>query len=214
MVTQLEHLLEERHQISVIEERNRLARDLHDSVKQQAFAASAQLGAALTHFKPDPEEAEVHLAEAEKLLDDVRQELTDLIRELRPVALKGRGLATAVCEYASDCANQTNIDIDVRTQGERPLPLETEQTLFRIVQGTLANVVQHSQASHASILLNYGPSTLVLTVSDNGRGFDTSKRHNRLGLRSIQERAELIKGNLKIESDFGKGTKVTVKCNC
>jgi NarL family two-component system sensor histidine kinase LiaS len=211
MAAQLENLLEERHQMSVMEERNRLARDLHDSVKQQAFAASAQLGAARAHFHPDPDEAEGHLVEAEKLLYEVRQELSDLIRELRPFALQGRGLATAVREYAVDCSNQTGIEIYVRTQNERTLPLEVEQALFRIVQGALANVARHSQANRAEIRLAYGVDELTLTISDNGRGFDVTKQHNGLGLRSMYERAEMINGELMVESALGRGTKVRIK---
>lgn len=210
MAAQLENLLEERHQMSVMEERNRLARDLHDSVKQQAFAASAQLGAARAQFHPDPVEAEEHLVEAEKLLNDVRQELTDLIRELHPFALQGRGLATAVREYALDCSNQTGIDINVLIQNERPLPLEIEQALFRIVQGALANVARHSQADRAEIRLVYGMEELTLTISDNGHGFDTTKQHHGLGLRSMNERAEMINGKLLVQSALGRGTRVRI----
>lgn len=211
MAAQLENLLEERQQLSIMQERNRLARDLHDSVKQQAFAASAQLGAARAHFHPDPNEAEGHLIEAEKLLYEVRQELTDLIQELRPFALQGRGLATAMREYALDCSNQTGIEIVVRIQNEKSLPLEIEQALFRIVQGALANVARHSQADRAEIRLVCETEELTLTISDNGRGFDTTKQHHGLGLRSMSERAEMINGELLVESALGRGTKVRIK---
>jgi signal transduction histidine kinase len=211
MAAQLENLLEERQQMSVMEERNRLARDLHDSVKQQAFAASAQLGAARAQFHPDPVEAEEHLVEAEKLLNEVRQELTDLIRELHPFALQGRRLGTAVREYALDCSNQTGIDINVLIQNERSLPLEIEQALFRIVQGALANVARHSQADRAEIRLVYGMEELTLTISDNGRGFDTTKQYHGIGLRSMIERAEMINSELLVQSALGRGTKVRIK---
>jgi signal transduction histidine kinase len=212
MAAQLANLLVERQQLSVMEERNRLARDLHDSVKQQAFAASAQLGAARTRFRSGPEQAEAHMVEAEKLMYEVRLELTDLIQELRPIALQGRGLATAVREYVLDCSNQTDIEIDVRIHGERALPLEIEQALFRIVQGGLANVARHSQADHAEVMMIYGPETIKLSITDNGRGFCVNSKHNGFGLPSMYERAELINGDLSIESEIGKGTRVTVKC--
>ena len=80
-----------------MEERNRLARELHDSVKQQAFAASAQLAAAHSLYKRDPDTAENNLSEAERLVDDVRRELTDLIHELRPAALKGEVICRPGC---------------------------------------------------------------------------------------------------------------------
>jgi NarL family two-component system sensor histidine kinase LiaS len=212
MAAKLANLLEERHKISVMEERNRLARDLHDSVKQQTFAASAQLGAAHEHFASDPEEAEVHMAEAEKLLNEVRQELTDLIRELRPVALGGRGLVAAVQEYASDCANQNEIDVSVVVRGERRLPLDVEQDIFRIVQGALSNVVRHSNASIADVQMNFDLTSFTLIVSDNGEGFDATHEFAGLGIRSIRERAEMLNGSLMIESVEGQGTTITLKC--
>lgn len=212
MAAKLAILLEERHKISVMEERNRLARDLHDSVKQQTFAASAQLGAAHAHFSSNPGEAEVHLAEAEKLLNEVRHELTDLIRELRPLALEGRGLVTAVQEYANDCAIQNEIDINVVVRGERRLPLDVEQDIFRIVQGALSNVVRHSQARNADVQLNFDLTSFTLIVSDDGRGFDSTQEFNGLGIRSIRERAEMLNGSLMIESQVGQGTTITLKC--
>ncbi|NIM92871.1 MAG: HAMP domain-containing protein [Anaerolineales bacterium] len=214
MADQLKSLLEERQQLSVMEERNRLARDLHDSVKQEAFAASAQLGAAITHVNSGSHEAEFHLRETEKLLDEVRQDLTDLIQELRPVVLKDRGLVAAVREYASDCANQSDLNIDVHINGERPLPLEIEQALFRIVQGALANVVRHSGASLAEVRLTYQPTRVSLIIRDNGHGFDLRKIQNGVGLRSIRERAAIINAHLSIESRINEGTTITVNCIC
>ena len=211
MAQQLESLLEKRQAISVMEERNRLARDLHDSAKQQAFAASAQLGAARALWQQDPEAAQAHLVEAVALVDEVRQELTHLIQELRPAALKGTGLAGALRDFALDWANQNGIEADVRVQGERPLPLETEQTLFRIAQEALANVARHSQARKAEISLIYDTSSIGLTVSDDGQGFDVSRKQSGLGLRSMRERAELLQGTLVVVSTLGRGTKVLVK---
>jgi len=210
MAKQLQNLLDERREMSVLEERNRLARDLHDSAKQQAFAASAQLGAARALLKQDPQAADAHLLEAEGLVYEVRQELTALIHELRPVGLKGRGLATALHEYAIDWAHQSGIEIDVRVQGERMLSLEVEQALFRIVQEALANVARHSQARHAEVLLVFDASSIALTVSDDGQGFDTSQGQDGLGLRSMRERAESLKGTLTVESTLGRGARVSV----
>jgi signal transduction histidine kinase len=199
--------------LSIMEERNRLARELHDSVKQQAFAASAQLAAARTHLNPVPDEAEENLVEAERLVYEVRKELTDLIRELHPVGLQGGGLAAAVQDYVMDCRNQTGIDIDVRVQGERGIPLDIEQTLFRIIQEALANVARHSQAKRAEVRLIYDVNNITLTIWDNGIGFDPNHRHYGLGLRSMRERVELIGGDLIITSGHRKGTKITVRCS-
>src|SRR5439155_12671858 len=99
------------------EERNRLARDLHDSVKQQVFAVSMQIGATKVLLKRDVDAAEVRLNEAEKLVRQAQQELTSLIRELRPVALEGKGLVAALRELATSWAQQTGIVANLRVEG-------------------------------------------------------------------------------------------------
>lgn len=198
--------------MSIIEERNRLARDLHDSVKQAAFAASAQLGTALVNYPAQGDATHSHLLEADKLLDSVRQDLTDLIHELRPITLQSKGLAAGLQEYCNDWAKQSALDVSVRIHGERILPPEVEHTIFRIIQGALSNIARHSKASHAEIRLHFNPTSVTLIVTDNGIGFDIDKNHKGLGLRSIQERVDLLGGTLDIQSQTGKGTKITIKC--
>ncbi len=213
MARQLEDLIDEREELSALEERNRLARDLHDSVKQQAFAAAAQLAAVNAELDTDPQKAKIHLREAETLAYSIRQELTDLINELHPVALKGQGLVPELRSYLSDWSQQNDIQTDLRIQGERPLPIDIEQTLFRIIQGALSNIARHSGALHAEIRLFYSSDTVTLTITDDGRGFDPKKQRYGLGLRSIQERTEILKGSVDIISALGKGTCITVSCN-
>lgn len=212
MVNKVETLLEESHNASVLEERKRLARDLHDSFKQQTFAASALLGAARSHFGTNSDEAEAQLIEAEKVLNEVRVGLTEFIRELRPSALEGRGLINAISEYSQDCAEQNDIDIKVCVEGGRRLPLNVERTLFRIVQGALSNVVRHSDATSAEVQLTYDTTSITLVITDNGVGFDTTLDHRGLGIRSIRERVEMINGSLNIESGIDQGTTITIKC--
>jgi NarL family two-component system sensor histidine kinase LiaS len=214
MAEQLQSLLQRRQEMAVAEERNRLARDLHDSAKQQAFAASAQLAAAVALSEQDPQAAKPHLLEAEKLVDKVRKELTSLILELRPADLEGGGLASALHKYAVDWAHHSDIEIDMQVHGERPLPLEVEQTLFRIAQEALANTSRHSQAHCAEILLAYDDEAVTLTIVDDGCGFDATEPQGGLGLRSMRERAELIAGHLTIKTELSEGTLVSVKCTC
>lgn len=208
MALRLQQLLESRRELAVMEERNRLARDLHDSAKQQAFAAAAQISAAKTLLTDDPESAAKHIEEAERLTDDLRAELTALIQELRPVALEGKGLASAIREYAADWSRQNGIGHEVRVKGERVLPLEIEQTLFRIVQEALANVARHSEADGVELLLAYTGEEIAVTVTDNGHGFDAAARHNGFGLSSMRQRTEAAGGDFCIDSTPGKGTAI------
>ena len=99
MALQLQNLLQTRQELATLEERNRLARDLHDSVKQQFFATAMQIGAAQALLPQQPATAQTHLMEAERLAHQAQQELTTLIRELRPAALEGKGLAAALRDY-------------------------------------------------------------------------------------------------------------------
>jgi NarL family two-component system sensor histidine kinase LiaS len=208
MAAQLKNLLQERQQMAVSEERNRLARDLHDSAKQQALAASFQLGTAVTLLDSDPPTARKHLLEADKLVDSVRVELTDLIHELRPPTERG-DLKEIINSLAVEWAHQNDIRTDVTVQVAVVLPLEMEQTLCRILQEALANIARHSEATLATIALNHDDSVLSLKVSDNGVGFDTGARYSGMGLRSMRERAKLFSGNLTIQSEPGQGTTIS-----
>jgi signal transduction histidine kinase len=145
-------------------------------------------------------------------VDEVRLELTDLIHELRPAALQDQGLAAALRVYAGDWSQRNGIAAGVQIQGDRALPLETEQALFRIAQEALANVVRHSQAQRVEISLAHDTGSTRLTISDDGHGFEPGDQHQGLGLRSMQERAELLAGELRIESASGEGTRVSVTC--
>jgi len=209
MAEQLQNLLETQQRLTVMEERNRLARDLHDSAKQQAFAVAAQLGAARALLQRDPRTAETHIAEAERLAHELRQELTSLIQELRPAALKGQGLATVLREYAAGWSHQAGVQVEVRVQGERSLPLEIERNLFRITQEALANVSRHSQANSVEILLASDMNSVALAVIDDGQGFDVDGQRSGVGLHSMRERAESLGGSLSVDSLPGEGTRIS-----
>jgi NarL family two-component system sensor histidine kinase LiaS len=210
MSQQLQGLLETRRELAVVGERNRLARDLHDSVKQQAFAAAAQISAARKLLEDDPKAAETHIREAERLTFALRQELSSLIQQLRPTALEGKGLAAALNEYAEDWSRQNRIAAEVHVQRQRALPLKIEQAVFRIVQEALANVARHSNASRVEIDLAYTKENVSCTIHDNGGGFDPGKSDKGFGLRSMGERIDTLGGILAIESNQSKGTSISI----
>jgi NarL family two-component system sensor histidine kinase LiaS len=209
MAGQLQQLMETRRELVLVDERNRLARELHDSAKQQAFAAAAQISAARKLIPKDPEAAEARTEEAEHLIDDLRKELTNLIQELRPVALEGKGLASAVRAYSEDWSRQNGIALQVNTKHERPLPLDTEQMIFRIIQEALANVARHSQAGNVEIGLVYSDSDITCMINDDGLGFDPKAKSDGFGIRSMQERAAALGSKVTFESAPGKGTRIS-----
>ncbi len=206
MAQELQISVDTQLELAVVNERNRLARDLHDSVKQQAFAAAAQAGAARKLLKENPEAAQAHIEETEHLIRGLRQELTNLIQELRPVALGGEGLVTALKQYTEDWSRQNLTELDIHVQDEQALPLNIEQTVFRIVQETLSNIARHSEASYVDIGLVYNQQKISCTIIDNGHGFDQDEKHTGFGLRSINERTLSLGGRLTIKSTPGEGT--------
>ncbi len=212
MAEELQNLLATRAELAALEERNRLARELHDAVKQQVFATAMQVAAARHLLAQDLERAKIHLEEAERLARRTQQELAVLIRELRPAALEGKGLVAALREYVAEWSQQTGIEADLRVQGERGLPLHVEQALFRIVQEALSNVAKHSEATHVDIRLLWARDEVTLIVADNGRGFDVDAvRGKGLGLRSIEERVAGLRGQVRIESKPGQGARVVAR---
>ena len=210
MAQELDGLLDTRRELVQIEERNRMARDLHDTVKQQAFAASAQISTAKKLLAQNPNKAFENIEEAERLTNALRKELTNLIQELRAPALEGKGLATALQDYSQDWSRQNETELEIRLQGERPLPLEIEQTVFRIVQEALANVARHSNADKVEVELVYSSKELSCTIRDNGCGFDPAQALLGFGIRSMQERAKTLGSQLNLESAAGEGTIITL----
>jgi signal transduction histidine kinase len=211
MARQLQSLLRRRQDIAVSEERNRLARDLHDSAKQQALAASFELGTALTLYERQPQEAKRHLAEADTLVDSVRRELTDLVDELRPQSMDGDDFSETVNGYGLEWSHRSGIRLNIHVDGsDKNLPPVTCESLFRIAQEALANVARHSSASQAELSIDYEKDSVTLVIKDNGRGFDMSVPHSGLGLHSMQERAESLGGSFSVASEPGQGTRIVV----
>jgi signal transduction histidine kinase/ligand-binding sensor domain-containing protein len=209
--TQVEEALHQREREKVVaEERNRLARDLHDSAKQEALAASFHLDTALTLFDNDPKIVKNHLVEADKLIDSVRRELTDLIYELRPSAMNGERFDETINEYLVEWAHQTDIEANLQVTGFVDLSLEIKQAIYRIMQEALANVARHSAADQVKVALEYEDNHVQMTICDDGQGFDTEQHFSGIGLESMRERAVSFQGDFQIESEIRKGTKIII----
>ena len=213
MAAQLESLIDARQELATLEARNRMARDLHDSVKQQVFATSFQVAAARALVERDAEAAEAHLRQAEELARQAQRELNVLISEMRPAALEGRGLAAALRDYVGSWSQRVEIPADVHVRGERETALEVEQALFRVTQEALANVARHSGAANVEVDLIFAADAITLRVADDGRGFDPARVPSEaFGLQSMRERMEKLGGRAEVESAPGKGTRITCVC--
>jgi signal transduction histidine kinase len=204
-------LFEQTKDLAVMEERNRLARDLHDSAKQKAFAALAQLGTIRGILNGNGNKVSMHLNEAENLVSDVIQELTFLVQEIYPIALQEKGLPAALRDYIYEWENRNDASVQLVTRNDRRLHFEVEQALYRVTQEALANVARHSRSRRVDISLVYNGDSVQLSLSDDGCGFDVDSKSYGMGLRSIRERVSSIHGTVQIQSAPGHGTRILVQ---
>src|SRR5437868_678908 len=206
-------LYERSRELSVIEERNRLARDLHDSVTQTLFSVALTAEAAATLLDRDTAAAKTQLEELKAMTQDAVQEMRSLVFELRPAELEADGLVATLRKHIDVLRRVRPVDIDLRVTGERRLPLDVERGVLRITQEALNNALKHADASHIAVTVDMHRS-ITVTVCDNGVGFDASDariRLKRLGLTSMQERAEALGAHLDLISAPGSGTTVRLE---
>ena len=206
-------LFERSRELSVIEERNRLARDLHDSISQTLFSLSLRAEAAANMADTDPGRAAAELGYVRELATDALAQLRSIVFELRPADLAAEGLVDTLAKHLEVLRRVNGQRIDFISGGEtRPAP-DVELALFRIVQEAVSNAVKHAQASTVTVSLDLtGGASAV--VADDGVGFDPSSRRIRerhLGITSMEERAAAIGASFKIDSAPGAGTTVTVQ---
>jgi NarL family two-component system sensor histidine kinase LiaS len=218
MAERLHNLLQTQQQLAMLEERNRLARELHDTIKQQIFAALMQVRAARNLMQSDLAGAGRHIEEAESLIKTSQQDLGQIISELRPAALDGQGLASALRVYAENWSKHARMLATLKVTNERALPFEIELALYRVAQEALSNVARHSHASAVTLNLDYSAASnsgdqarqVRLTIQDNGIGFEPAHPpRNGYGLLTMRERLETVKGVLEIHSPPGGGTTLT-----
>src|SRR6266705_1947215 len=199
MAQQVQALLDTRQELTLMEERQRVARDLHDSVKQHAFAISLLIGAAQSRLPGEPEAAQTYLVRAGDLADHTRQELTAILQQLRPAALVEDGLRTALQDYTRQWSQRNGIAAEFSVQGGYSIPLDIEEALFRVAQEALANVARHSQASQVQVQLEQEPGQVCLAIHDNGTGFDMAQGTGKgQGLTNMRERVDAHRGTLSI----------------
>jgi NarL family two-component system sensor histidine kinase LiaS len=214
MAEQLQHLLKTKQDLATLEERNRLARDLHDSVKQQVFATTMQIGAAKAVLGQDSDETMKHMDQAEQLSRQAQTELGSLISELRPVTLSEAGLISALEDYANAWSQQNAVELKFVISDIPAISIEIEQALFRITQEALANIARHSKATSVKIEMSGLNSVIVLSIIDDGIGFDLPEVSEKgMGLSSMRERIQAVSGQLEIESQPGGGTRITAICS-
>jgi len=206
-------LHQQAEQLAVVRERQRLARDLHDSVTQTMYSLSLYADAtqkALQGKKVD--KALKNLDELRKMVRETMLDLRLLIFELHPPILQKEGLVTAIKTRMDSVEARSGIRTEFNVHNEKRLPVDTETELYRITQEALTNVVKHAKADHVNLSMHYYQDKFKLKVQDNGIGFDSSEAGNRggLGLKNIQERVQRMNGKITIESVPQTGTTLDI----
>ncbi|MBI1277952.1 MAG: hypothetical protein GC179_07480 [Anaerolineaceae bacterium] len=207
---ELARLYRESTEQATYNERQRLARELHDTVSQMLFSASA-LAQTLPHVqKKDAAKGKMQLEEVIQLNRSALSQMRVLLFDLRPGNLKHMELVDLFDQLAIAARGYRQIDITTQVDVAVPLPEAVHLGLYRIVQEALNNIVKHSEATEAGIELAANDDQLILQITDNGIGFDGDKQTAGFGLDSMRERAAMLGGVLTLMSQKGKGTEIKV----
>ena len=194
--------------VVIAEERHRLARELHDSVTQSVFSLSLAAEGLKATIQSTPA-LDFLIAQA----DRVRQEMRGLINELRPIDLGSQMLDEAIQNHAASLQRATGLQVGTQIKGNvHEIPLTIQHNLNRILQEALSNVTRHAHATQVTVSLIVDERSVTLSVRDNGQGFDVPDKQQEhlgsMGLISMQERAEILGGKLRITSTRGMGAEV------
>ena len=210
---QLREYAAQAEELAAAQERNRLARELHDSVTQTIFSMTLTAESSRILLKRDPKQVEPQLDRLNELAQGALEEMRTLIHELRPAAVVEDGLIPALHKHVASLNQRDGLVVELNVHGDASIGGEQAQGLFRIVQESLNNVSKHARVDKALVTLQQTNGRVVLAIEDKGVGFDVSEvppGEEHMGLSSIRERTEMLKGNLKVESAPGQGTRITV----
>ena len=210
-----DQLLQQVSKTAAQEERNRLARDLHDSIKQQIFSIVVNAAAVKARWEYNPAGARKAVDDIERTAQEAQVEMQALLQQLRPTALENVGLVESLRMQCQ--ALGYRIDAEITTElselpPEELLPVGAQEMIFRIVQEGFANIARHARAAHVWLSLRQQGDALLVEIGDDGQGFELAQVNERpqtyggMGLSNVRERVNDIGGTLKIWSLPGKGT--------
>lgn len=196
--------------LSAAQERNRIARDLHDSVGHALTALNFQLQTAIKLYKPDPNQAEEFLTEAQRLVKLATQEVRQSVQALRSDTLETQPLETLIQSLVDDLRSTTGIMPTVNLDVQVSPPSHLVMPVYRIIQEGLNNIRKYAQASEVTIELCANATEVQFQICDNGRGFDPHSVAGGYGLKGMHERVAVLKGLFLVESSPGDGCQIHV----
>jgi signal transduction histidine kinase len=196
--------------LAAVQERNRIAREIHDSLGHVLTALNVQLQTALRLWKTDSSQSEHFLGQAKQLGDMAMREVRRSVASLRQESKMEKPLDIAVESLVNDFHHNTGIELQTQIKLQSCLPPHVVKTIYRIMQESLTNICKHAQATSVSIDLYEDSNRIDLLIEDNGNGFYTDSTQTGFGLLGMQERVKDLKGKFQIESSPSKGCRVKV----
>ncbi len=192
-----------------LQERNRIARDIHDSLGHSLTALNIQLEGALKLWQANPKKAQTFLAEAKRLGSTALQEVRQSVSTLRSDPLQGRTLEEAIAALVEDAERATGVLPNYSINLWCPLPIEVSTAVYRIIQEGITNICKHAAATEVQIHLSATTKDVSLVIQDNGRGFRLEQNTTGFGLQGMRERAVALGGSFDIDSEPAAGCRIT-----
>src|SRR5690625_2930862 len=207
-------LAQQAHIAATIEERQRLARDLHDAVSQQLFALTMVSQATEKLIDKNPQLAKEKIKEIAEMALQAQNEMRALLLHFRPIYLSGETIREGLLRLIEDLKKKCTLRFDVEIDEDINLSQSKEEHIFRLIQEALSNILRHANASNVHLLMKNLDNELFVHINDDGIGFDLETKLNKrtsYGLKTMRERCEEIGGTFKIRSKKGEGTYIDVR---
>jgi signal transduction histidine kinase len=207
----LTHYSSTLEQLATTRERSRLARELHDTLAHTLSGLAVQLETVKAYWDVDREMSRLSLEKSIATAHSGLEETRRALKALRATSLDDMGLAKAVETMVTTAASRGNLKLDLSIAEAIPgLSPDVEQSVYRIAQEAITNVVNHADAKHLVVRMDFAGGKLLMSIIDDGKGFDVEKAHrsSQFGLTGMKERAQIIGGDFSIKSEPGKGTTV------
>lgn len=215
-IARVEEIARLRGEVALADYRSRLSQEMHDGIQHYLVTIAARLSLADKLVEGDPAQAAKMAVEQLHTVGQAADELRYLVRRLRSPVIERQGFVSALREHLDLFAERSSLAISVETEGDvRPLPPDSEQAAFRIVQEALTNAEKHAEATQVKVSLAFRHDAFECCITDNGVGFDASQERAEadteegLGLAGMRQRAESLGARLSLESAPGQGTKIT-----
>jgi signal transduction histidine kinase len=195
---------------ATLEERNRIAREIHDSLGHSLTALNLQLETALKLSQSNPDKAQCFLARAKELGSKALQDVRNSVSTMRSHPLQGKSLEQEIGILAQEFQGNTGIVLTCFLNVDYQLPMEVNTAIYRIIQESLTNISKHARATRVNLEISLSRGSLLLIIQDNGRGFDIHQNTTGFGLQSMRDRTLALGGQFTINSAIGGGCQITV----